>query len=104
MRFCVPRFLGATRGILQLRLRCYVPSYVTVQAKRLSCFNYTFPERNLPAGGVVRIGFSFTVILACGILAGDVVLPAEPGQPKPPSPPPSKGKKPPVPAPTRKLV
>src|SRR5712664_3433467 len=103
MRFCVPRFLGATRGILQPRLRCDVPSYVTLQAKRLSCFNYTFPERNLPAGGVVRIGFSFTVILACGILAGDVVLPAEPGQPKPASAAASKGKKPRVAAATRKF-
>src|SRR5258708_4418186 len=103
MRFCVPRFLGATRGILQPRLRRDVPSYVTVQAKRLSCFNYTFPERNLPAGGVVRIGFSFTVVLACGILAGDVVLPAEPGQPKPASAAASKGKKPRVAAATRKF-
>src|SRR6267378_4821617 len=103
MRFCVPRFLGATRGIFQPRFRCDVPSYVTLQAKRLSCFNYTFPERNLPAGGVVRIGFSFTVILACGILAGDVVLPAEPGQPKPASAAASKGKKPRVAAATRKF-
>src|SRR5258707_3228701 len=103
MRFCVPRFLGATRGILQPRLRCDVPLYVTLQAKRLSCFNYTFPERNLPAGGVVRIGFSFRVILACGILAGDVVLRAGPGQPKPASAAASKGKKPRVAAATRKF-
>src|SRR5258707_540249 len=103
MRFCVPRFLGATRGILQPRLRCDVPLYVTLQAKRLSCFNYSFPERNLPAGGVVRIGFSFTVILACGILAGDVVLPGGPGHPKPVPAAVSKGKKPRVAAATRKF-
>src|SRR6266403_3498269 len=103
MRFCVPRFLGATRGILQPRLRCDVPSYVTLQAKRLSCFNYTFPERNLPAGGTVRVGLAFTAMLACGILAGDVVLPAEPGQPKPASAAASKGKKPSVSAAARKF-
>ncbi len=51
----------------------------------------------------MRIGFSFTVILACGILAGDVVLPAEPGQPKPASAAASKGKKPRVAAATRKF-
>src|SRR6266403_798251 len=103
MRFCVPRFLGATRGILQPRLRCDVPSYVTLQAKRLSCFNYTFPERNLPAGGTVRVGLAFTAMLACGILAGDVVLSAEPGQPKPASAAASRVKKTHVAASTRKF-
>jgi serine-type D-Ala-D-Ala carboxypeptidase/endopeptidase (penicillin-binding protein 4) len=76
---------------------------VAAQAKRLCSFNYTFPERNLPAGGAVRIGFTFTAILACGILAGDVVLAAEPGQPNPASAAASKGKKPRVAAATRKF-
>src|SRR5260370_30390299 len=93
-------FLRASRRILQPRLLCDCPLYVALQAKRLSCFNYTFPERNLPAGGEVRIGFSFPVILACGILAGDVVLPAEPGQPKPACPAASKGYNPRVAAAT----
>src|SRR5690242_14391836 len=79
------------------------PFIGTLQAKRLSCFNYTFPERNLPAGGVVRIGFAFTVMLACGILAGDVVLPAESGQPKPASAAALQVKKPRVKAATRKF-
>jgi D-alanyl-D-alanine carboxypeptidase/D-alanyl-D-alanine-endopeptidase (penicillin-binding protein 4) len=76
---------------------------VTPQAKRLCCFNYTFPERNLPAGGTVRVGLAFTAMLACGILAGDVVLAAEPGQPKTASAAASKGKKPRVAAATRKF-
>jgi D-alanyl-D-alanine carboxypeptidase/D-alanyl-D-alanine-endopeptidase (penicillin-binding protein 4) len=69
----------------------------------LCCFNYTFPERNLPAGGTVRVGLAFTAMLACGILAGDVVLAAEPGQPKTASAAASKGKKPRVAAATRKF-
>jgi len=42
----------------------------------------------------VRVGLAFTAMLACGILAGDVVLAAEPGQPKTASAAASKGKKP----------
>src|SRR5258708_18674381 len=56
-------------------------------------FQLYFPGTQFASGGVVRIGFSFTVILACGLLAGDVVLPAEPGQPKPASAADSKGNK-----------
>src|SRR4029077_8659051 len=43
-----------------------------LQAKRRAV-NYTFPGRNLPAGGAVRIGFVVAVTLAWGILAGEVV-------------------------------
>ncbi len=51
----------------------------------------------------MRIGFAFTVLLAWGILAVDVVLPAEPGQPKTAPAAASKAKKPRVAAATRKF-
>jgi serine-type D-Ala-D-Ala carboxypeptidase/endopeptidase (penicillin-binding protein 4) len=51
----------------------------------------------------VRVGFAFTVMLACGILAGDVLVGAEPGQSKSVPAAASKGQKPRVAAATRKF-
>jgi D-alanyl-D-alanine carboxypeptidase/D-alanyl-D-alanine-endopeptidase (penicillin-binding protein 4) len=76
---------------------------VALQAKRWCCFDYTFPERNLPAGGAVRVGFAFIGMLACGMLAGDVLVKAEPAQSKPAATAVSKAKKPRVAAATRKF-
>src|SRR4029077_4772437 len=59
--------------------------------------------RNLPAGGAVRIGFVVAVTLAWGILAGEVVVAAEPGQSKTASATVQKAKKPRVAAATRKF-
>jgi D-alanyl-D-alanine carboxypeptidase/D-alanyl-D-alanine-endopeptidase (penicillin-binding protein 4) len=69
----------------------------------LCCFDYTFPERNLPAGGSVRVGIAFTVMVVCGILASDFLIAAEPDQSKPVAATVSKVKKPRVAASTRKF-
>jgi D-alanyl-D-alanine carboxypeptidase/D-alanyl-D-alanine-endopeptidase (penicillin-binding protein 4) len=69
----------------------------------LCCFDYTFPERNLPAGGKVRLRFVLTVMLACGILAGDFLIAAEHGQARLAAATASKVKKPHVAAATRKF-
>src|SRR6202521_576872 len=103
MRVYVPRFGKKTCGGLLSCLRCSFPSHLASQAKRLCCFDYTFPERNLPAGGAVRVGFAFTVMLACAVLASDVLVAAEPGQSKSVPAAASKGKKPRVAAATRKF-
>jgi serine-type D-Ala-D-Ala carboxypeptidase/endopeptidase (penicillin-binding protein 4) len=76
---------------------------VALRPKRWCCFDYTFLERNLPAGGAVRVGFAFTVMLACGMLAGDVLVAAEPGQSKSVPAAASKGKEPRAAAATRKF-
>jgi serine-type D-Ala-D-Ala carboxypeptidase/endopeptidase (penicillin-binding protein 4) len=51
----------------------------------------------------VRVGFAFTVMLACAVLASDVLVAAEPGQSKSAPAAASKGKKPRVAAATRKF-
>src|SRR4029077_8328995 len=84
-------------------LRCGFPLTRGAASEALCCFDYTFPEHNLPAGGAVRVGFAFTVMLACGILAGDVLVAAEPGQSKSVPAAASKGQKPRVAAATRKF-
>jgi serine-type D-Ala-D-Ala carboxypeptidase/endopeptidase (penicillin-binding protein 4) len=76
---------------------------VTLQAKRLSCFDYTFPERNLPGGGAVRVGFVISVMFACGMLASDVLVATEPGGSSSVSVAVSKGRKPRVATATRKF-
>jgi serine-type D-Ala-D-Ala carboxypeptidase/endopeptidase (penicillin-binding protein 4) len=76
---------------------------MALQAKRWCCFDYTFPERYLPAGGSVRVGFAIAVMFACGVLASDVLVAAEPGQSKTVSVAVSKDKKPRVSAATKKF-
>src|SRR5260370_4577525 len=61
------------------------------------------PERNLPVGGAVRVGFGIVVMFAFGILASDVLEAAEPGQSKPVPAAVSKDKKPRVAPATRKF-
>jgi len=78
------------------------PHALPLQAKRRAV-NYTFPGHNLPAGGAVRISFAVAMTLACGILAGNVLVAAEPGQSKSASVTVSKVKKPRVAAATRKF-
>src|SRR6266849_4918771 len=103
MRFYVSEVSGRnprsspTSFLLRRPLTCDTAS------EALCCFDYTFPERNLPAGGAVRVGFVIAVMFACGVLASDVLVAAEPGQSKSVSAAVSKGKKPRVAAATRKF-
>src|SRR5260370_1764471 len=103
MRFYVSEGSGRnprsspTSFLLRRPLTCDTAS------EALCCFDYTFPERNLPAGGAVRVGFVIAVMFACGMLASDVLDAAEPGQSKPVPAVVSKGKKPRVAAATRKF-
>src|SRR5216684_2083337 len=103
MRFYVSEVSGRnprsspTSFLLRRPLTCDTAS------EALCCFDYTFPERNLPAGGAVRVGFVIAVMFACGMLASDVLDAAEPGQSKPVPAVVSKGKKTHVAASTRKF-
>src|SRR5229473_372771 len=103
MRFYVSEVSGRnprsspTSSLLRRPLTCDTAS------EALCCFDYTFPERNLPAGGAVRVGFVIAVMFACGMLASDVLDAAEPGQSKPVPAAVSKDKKPRVAPATRKF-
>src|SRR6266852_2237039 len=103
MRFYVSEVSGRnprsspTSSLLRRPLTCDTAS------EALCCFDYTFPERNLPAGGAVRVGFGIAVIFACGMLEGAVLVAAEPGQSKPVPAAVSKDKKPRVAAAARKF-
>jgi D-alanyl-D-alanine carboxypeptidase/D-alanyl-D-alanine-endopeptidase (penicillin-binding protein 4) len=94
-------FLGATRGVPTLLRRGAL--HTRSQAKHFCCFDYTFPERNLPAGGTVRVGVALTVLFACGMLASEVSPAAELAQPKSAPAAVSKPKKPRIAAATRKF-
>src|SRR5260370_34519743 len=83
MRFYVSEVSGRnprsspTSFLLRRPLTCDTAS------EALCCFDYTFPERNLPAGGAGRGGFVIAVMFAGGMLASDVLDAAGAGQSKP---------------------
>src|SRR5579859_6867085 len=105
MRFYVPGFTGRNPRSSPPTV-VFVFATTSLQAletKHFCHFDYTFPERNLPAGGAVRAILKLAVLMTSAILSSDRMIWADAGTAELPAATSSKAKKSHVAAARRKF-